>query len=191
MSCNHLSCVKVRFQTWGVKSFHKYNEKSVLNVKIIVKKYDGFYDGIVMAFIHRRLSDPNLRYGGGEWKNSSRKSGRLTEKLLILMPKKLKPRVYMIKHIVTFKLSGTPEVRREVAEKFKAALLELPSQIEVLKSMEVGINENPAEDWDVVLIAEVPTMADVEIYAKHPAHVAAAGILSGHKELRACVDFPA
>ncbi len=56
----------------------------------------------------------------------------------------------MVKHIVTFKLSGSNEERRCVAEAFKAALMELPSKIEVLKSMEVGINENPAEDWAVV-----------------------------------------
>lgn len=95
----------------------------------------------------------------------------------------------MVKHIVTFKLSGTPEARREVAEKFRYALLALPAQIDVLESMEVGINENPAEDWDVVLTAVVPDMASVEVYAKHPAHVAAASLLAGHKESRACVDY--
>lgn len=95
----------------------------------------------------------------------------------------------MIKHIVTFKLSGTPEERLEVSRRFRDALLALPEVIEPLKSIEVGINENPAEDWDVVLTAVVPTMADVEIYAKHPAHVAAAGILKGHREARACVDY--
>lgn len=95
----------------------------------------------------------------------------------------------MIKHIVTFKLTGTPEERREVATKFKEALLALPAVIDVLRSMEVGINENPAEQWDVVLTAVVPTMADVDTYAKHPAHVAAASLLAGHKEARACVDY--
>lgn len=95
----------------------------------------------------------------------------------------------MVKHIVTFKLNGTPEQRREVAQKFKDALLALPAQIDVLKSIEVGINSNPAEDWDVVLTAIVPTMADVHTYAVHPAHVAAAGLLAGHKESRACVDY--
>lgn len=95
----------------------------------------------------------------------------------------------MVKHIVSFKLSGTPEERKEVALKFKAALEALPEQIEVLRSMEVGINENPNETWDVVLTAVVDTMADVEVYAKHPAHVAAAGLLAGHKDSRACVDY--
>lgn len=95
----------------------------------------------------------------------------------------------MVKHIVSFKLTGTDEERRRVAQEFKDALLALPQQIDVLRSMEVGINENPAEQWDVVLIAVVNTMADVEVYAKHPAHVAAAALLAGHKADRACIDF--
>ncbi len=95
----------------------------------------------------------------------------------------------MVKHIVTFKLTGTNDERRRIAEAFRDALVALPSQIDVLKSMEVGINENPAESWDVVLTAVVPTMADVAAYAGHPAHVAAASLLAGHKADRACVDY--
>ena len=88
-----------------------------------------------------------------------------------------------------FKLTGTQDERLEVAKKFKAALEALPAQIDVLESIEVGLNENPFEDWDVVLTAVVPTLADVDVYAKHPAHVAAAGLLAGHKDMRACVDY--
>lgn len=95
----------------------------------------------------------------------------------------------MVKHIVSFKLKGSAEERREVAGRFAEALRALPEQIEVLESIEVGLNENPAEDWDVVLTAVVPTMADVEVYAKHPAHVAAASIVGPHKVARACVDY--
>lgn len=95
----------------------------------------------------------------------------------------------MVKHIVTFKLKGTPAERKEVASRFKAALEALPQQIEVLKSIEVGLNENPAEDWDVVLTAVVEKMEDVAVYSKHPAHVAAASIVGPHKEARACVDY--
>lgn len=51
----------------------------------------------------------------------------------------------MVKHIVTFKLAGSPEERRLVAESFRDALMALPEQIDVLQSMEVGINENPSE----------------------------------------------
>ena len=85
----------------------------------------------------------------------------------------------MIRHIVAFKLKGTPEERLEVSRRFKAALEALPAQIDVLKSIEVGINENPAETWDVVLTAVVETLE----------HVAAASIVAPHKEARACVDY--
>ena len=91
----------------------------------------------------------------------------------------------MVKHIVMFKLKGTAEERRAVASQFKAALEALPEKIDVLRSIEVGLNQNPAETWDVV----VDKMADVEVYAKHPAHVAAAGLLGEHKDMRACVDY--
>lgn len=95
----------------------------------------------------------------------------------------------MVKHIVTFRLKGTDEERRMAAEAFRDALMALPEKIEVLRSMEVGINENPAESWDVVLTATVDTMADVDIYAKHPDHVAAAAIIAPIKDARACVDY--
>jgi hypothetical protein len=95
----------------------------------------------------------------------------------------------MVKHIVAFKLNGTDAERKEIAEKFKAALMALPPKIEVLKSIEVGINENPNESWDLVLTAIVEKMEDVEKYAKHPAHLAAAALLGTHKENRACVDY--
>lgn len=95
----------------------------------------------------------------------------------------------MVKHIVMFKLCGTDNERLRVAEAFKDALLALPGQIACLKSMEVGINENPAESWDVVLTATLEKMEDVETYATHPAHVAAASLLAGHKESRGCVDY--
>ncbi len=95
----------------------------------------------------------------------------------------------MVKHIVMFKLAGTAEERQQVANKFKEALLQLPEKIDVLQDMEVGINENPNEDCDLVLTAIVPTMADVAKYANHSAHLAAAALLAGHKESRACCDY--
>ena len=95
----------------------------------------------------------------------------------------------MTKHIVMFKLQGSDEERREVATRFKAALDALPDQIDVLQSIEVALNENAAEDWDIVLTAVVPTMKDVETYAKHPAHLAAAAIIKDVKQARACVDY--
>ena len=95
----------------------------------------------------------------------------------------------MVKHIVMFKLKGSAEDRLRIAREFAAAINALPEKIEVLRSVESAVNENPAESWDVVLTAVVDTMDDVEVYAKHPAHVAAAAIVGPHKEDRACVDY--
>lgn len=95
----------------------------------------------------------------------------------------------MIKHVVSFKLKGTEDERFRAAEKFRDALMALPGKIECLKSMEVGINCNPEEKWDLVLIAEVANMADLASYANHPLHVAAAATIKDCKEDRACVDY--
>ena len=95
----------------------------------------------------------------------------------------------MIKHIVTFKFKGTEEQRKEVAQKFADALVKLPSQIEQLFSIEVGINVNPAETWDLVLTATAASLEDVAIYSAHPAHQAAVAIIAPYKEERACVDY--
>lgn len=95
----------------------------------------------------------------------------------------------MLKHIVMFKLKGSDEDRKRVAREFADALNALPGKIDVLRSMEAAVNENPAENWDVVLTAVVDTMADVAVYAAHPAHVAAAAIVGSWKEARGCVDY--
>lgn len=95
----------------------------------------------------------------------------------------------MVKHIVTFKFKGTDKVRKEVARKFAEALIALPDEIEELISMEVGINENPKESWDLVLTAIAASLEDVAVYSAHPAHVAAVQIIAPYKENRACVDY--
>lgn len=95
----------------------------------------------------------------------------------------------MVKHVVTFKLKGSQEERSEIAKKFKQALESLPGIIPELKSIEVGININPAEAWDICLIACADSLEDIAAYSKHPAHVDAVKIIAPHKEDRACVDF--
>lgn len=95
----------------------------------------------------------------------------------------------MIKHIVAFKLKGTPEQRLEAAAKFRDALMALPEKISCLRSMEAGLNCNPDEKWDIVLTAVVDNMADLSEYANHPHHLAAASIIKDCKEDRACVDY--
>lgn len=88
-----------------------------------------------------------------------------------------------------FKFKGSPEEKQDVARKFADALMKLPQQIEELKSMEVGLNMNPAEKWDLVLTATADTLEDVAIYSAHPAHQAAVAIIAPFKDDRACVDY--
>lgn len=95
----------------------------------------------------------------------------------------------MIKHIVTFKLKGTPEQRLEAARNFRDALMSLPEKIECLRSMEAGVNSNPSEKWDVTLTAVVDNWDDLASYSNHPLHLQAAAIIKDLKEDRACVDY--
>ena len=95
----------------------------------------------------------------------------------------------MVKHIVTFQLAGTASERKLLAEQFRQALQALPGQIPVLKDIEVGVNQNPNENDDLVLIATLPSMDDVPAYANHPAHLAATAVIKGKVTHRACVDY--
>ena len=88
-----------------------------------------------------------------------------------------------------FKFKGTSEEKKALAQKFADALMALPAQIPQLKSMETGINVNPAEKWDFVLIAKAETLEDVAAYSAHHAHVEAVKIIAPYKEDRACVDY--
>ncbi|MCH5238410.1 MAG: Dabb family protein [Muribaculaceae bacterium] len=95
----------------------------------------------------------------------------------------------MIKHVVTFKFKGEAEEKTKIAKKFKEALEELPGQIPQLKSIEVGLNVNKNESWDLVLTAIADSLEDVAAYSAHPAHQAAVAIIAPYKLDRACVDY--
>lgn len=97
----------------------------------------------------------------------------------------------MVKHIVMFKLKDTlsKDEKWEVMNRFKAAIEALPTKIDVIRKVFVGLNINEAETWDICLESEFDTLDDVKFYATHPDHVAAAGILKDAKLDRACVDY--
>ena len=95
----------------------------------------------------------------------------------------------MVKHVVMFKFKGTPQEKKEIATKFMEALIQLPCEIPQLKSIDVGLNMNPSETWDLVLTATAESMEDVAIYSAHPAHQDAVAIITPYKEDRACVDY--
>ena len=95
----------------------------------------------------------------------------------------------MVKHVVLFKLKGEADKRKEIAQAFCEALMQLPEEIDILRSMETAINVNPAEDWDLMLTATLDSIEDIDVYAKHPAHQAAVEIISPYKDQRACIDY--
>lgn len=94
----------------------------------------------------------------------------------------------MIRHTVVFRFAGSVEERRDLAERFAGALRALPALIDELVDIEVGLNCNPAEDTDLVLVARAATLDDVAAYSAHPAHQRALDIVRGRIASRMCVD---
>ena len=97
----------------------------------------------------------------------------------------------MVKHIVLFKLKDeiSAEKKAAVMHQFKEAIEALPAKISVIRKIEVGLNMNPGETWNIALYSEFDSLEDVKYYATHPDHVAAGKILAETKESRACVDY--
>lgn len=97
----------------------------------------------------------------------------------------------MVKHIVMFKLKEDLSLSDKtiVMERFKEAIEALPQTISCIRRIEVGLNFNPAETWDIALYSEFDSLDDVRIYATHPDHVAAGKIIAEAKQDRACVDY--
>lgn len=97
----------------------------------------------------------------------------------------------MVKHIVLFKLKDELSVDEKLAvmNEFKEAIEALPAKISVIRKIEVGLNINPDETWNMALYSEFDTMDDVRLYATHPDHVAAGKIIAEAKESRSCVDY--
>ncbi|MDR0973729.1 MAG: Dabb family protein [Prevotellaceae bacterium] len=97
----------------------------------------------------------------------------------------------MVKHIVLFKLKDSvgEEARLSAMHRFKTAIEALPAVIPTIRKIEVGLNTNPEEQWQVALYSEFDSLADVQAYAVHPDHKAAGALLAEVKENRACVDY--
>lgn len=98
----------------------------------------------------------------------------------------------MVRHIVMFKLKefASPAEKQAKLEEIKTKLEALIDKIDVLRKIEVKFNCNPAETWDLILVTELDSLADVNTYANHPEHVAVSkGIIAPVKADRACVDY--
>lgn len=97
----------------------------------------------------------------------------------------------MVKHIVIFKLKDeiVPEEKLAIMNRFKAAIEALPAKISCIRKIEVGLNINPEETWNIALYSEFDSLEDVKTYATHPEHLIAGKIIADAKENRACADY--
>ena len=99
----------------------------------------------------------------------------------------------MIKHIVmwTIKEGETSRMKFERMAEVKARLMELKSKVSVIASLEVFFNSPlaPQDNFDVVLVCEFNTWADLEQYKIHPHHVEVAAYINNVRQNRAAIDF--
>ena len=97
----------------------------------------------------------------------------------------------MVKHTVLFKLKEDLDtaVRQSAMETFRQDILALTDIIPVIRHIEVGLNCNPDEQWDICLYSAFDSMEDLQAYATHPQHLAAARKLKPLLAGRACVDY--
>ena len=55
--------------------------------------------------------------------------------------------------------------------------------------METGININPKNEFDAILISEFETMADLETYKNHPEHVKVSSLCKSIRTDRQAIDY--
>lgn len=97
----------------------------------------------------------------------------------------------MIKHIVLFRFKNDIDevYKQQEIREIKAGLEALQGVAPTLRSIEVGVNCNPAEKYDLALVATFDNLDDLNAYAVHPEHVKVSGRIRAMLESRACNDF--
>lgn len=97
----------------------------------------------------------------------------------------------MIKHIVLFSLRDDIEqgYKADRLADLKEQFLALQGEIASLRSIEIGINVNPKEKFDLALVATFDDLAGLAAYASDPRHVAVAKQVGEMLSVRACTDY--
>jgi hypothetical protein len=94
----------------------------------------------------------------------------------------------MVKHIVFIKLKD--ENKQENALKIKELLEELPSKIDGLLDMEVGINFDEADRaMDLSLYSSFDSKEDLNIYATHKDHLKVIDFIKTCADYTKVVDY--
>jgi hypothetical protein len=94
--------------------------------------------------------------------------------------------IKMIRHIVMWKFKPDEE---ENMRKFLDGLNSLNGKLPMIKHMETGINTNPDNDYDAVLLSDFDSMEDLNSYKNHPDHIAVSRLCKSIREARVCVDY--
>lgn len=92
----------------------------------------------------------------------------------------------MIKHIVMWNFKKD---EKENMKKFIKRLNNLKLIIPEIKYMETGININPNNQYDAILISEFETMEDLEKYKNHPEHLKVSSLCKEIREDRQAIDY--
>ena len=98
----------------------------------------------------------------------------------------------MIRHIVCWKFLGQAEgaAKEENLRKAKTMLESLPEKIPEIRSLEVGIDVTRSEaSFDLVLNGTFASVAALEVYQRHPAHLAVVAFLRAVQSAKTVVDY--
>ena len=98
----------------------------------------------------------------------------------------------MIKHIVmwNFKEHAEGKSRRENMEIVRDALYALTSEVEEIKSMEIGFDLSGTDaSADICLVTEFESLDTLKVYAEHPKHLDVAVYVRRVAESRKVIDY--
>ncbi|BES66215.1 Dabb family protein [Gottschalkiaceae bacterium SANA] len=97
----------------------------------------------------------------------------------------------MVRHLVMWKIKASHErSKEENMKEMKARLMALQGQIEELKVIAVGLNDNVSDmAYDIVLETSFDSKEDLDAYQVHPKHQAVGGFIKTIAMARVVVDY--
>ena len=98
----------------------------------------------------------------------------------------------MIRHIVMFKLRNfdNETEKTEAVNELLRRLDELPSKIDLIRKYEGGADIRKLEwSYDISLVMDFNSMADLEAYTIHPAHQDFVAFNKDFSIAKVCVDY--
>ncbi len=97
----------------------------------------------------------------------------------------------MIRHVVAWKLAATePEQKAADAAEIARLLSGLVGVVPSISALDVGPNMAYFDaNWDAVLVADFATLADLDAYQTHPAHLEVVPQIRALVAQRASVDI--